>query len=375
MIVANLRSSILAELRESTDNSAFTSAEILRFINNAHSFIYHSYEWSFRNKTNTQYSISALTTSSTSPGVTVAVSSVNGMTVGDKIYITDGQHQEEVQVASISTLTLTLVSPGVVNTYASGSKIYTSHIFSPYDCQSINNINISNTTGTSSKLAYSDQATLQLVSPSITFSSIPSNYIPGEYDNTSITSLTADATTSTTSIVDSALPGSTTDYYKGWQVINSAHPGEARVTAYNYTTKTLTLDNAITGQVSGDGYVITKNLQRIYIYPVPNGVYKFDINYVMNLTSLLINEYDVTKFGSKVQSILDQALIYAAVAEACVADKQYDKAQTFGERSDSFITMAMTVDAGNNDDIPMFQPPGIKMMPNLYGKQSSMGGY
>lgn len=75
---------------------------------------------------------------------------------------------------------------------------------------------------------------------------------------------TADATTSGTQIVDSQLLSTTTDYYKGWVVWNSTRQASAIVTAYNGSTKTLSLswtiqDAAAVAQQSGDSYQLFRN--------------------------------------------------------------------------------------------------------------------
>lgn len=73
------------------------------------------------------------------------------------------------------------------------------------------------------------------------------------------TSLTADAGTNTTTIVDAGLSSTTTDYYKGWFLFNSTRSKGAIVTAYNGSTKTLTLSWAIGSQTTGDSYFLSRN--------------------------------------------------------------------------------------------------------------------
>lgn len=72
-------------------------------------------------------------------------------------------------------------------------------------------------------------------------------------------SLTADAGTNTTTIVDAALSSSTDDYYNGWIVYNTTRSRAAIITDYVGSTKTLTLSWAITAQTTGDSYFICRN--------------------------------------------------------------------------------------------------------------------
>lgn len=84
------------------------------------------------------------------------------------------------------------------------------------------------------------------------------SYIGTEHD---FGTFTADAGTSTTQIIDAALTSTVTDYFKGSVVNNTTRSsGEIVVTAYNATTKTLTLASAISGQTNGDTYTLSKNL-------------------------------------------------------------------------------------------------------------------
>lgn len=73
------------------------------------------------------------------------------------------------------------------------------------------------------------------------------------------TSLTADAGTNTTTIVDAGLSSTTDDYYNGWIVYNSTRTTAAIVTDYVGSTKTLSLSWAIASQTTGDSYFICRN--------------------------------------------------------------------------------------------------------------------
>lgn len=79
---------------------------------------------------------------------------------------------------------------------------------------------------------------------------------------TGVAVYTADAGTSSTQIVDAGLPNISTDFYKDWYVFNVTREtaGDAtpfaKVTAYNGSTKTLTV--SITSQATGDTYYLFK---------------------------------------------------------------------------------------------------------------------
>jgi hypothetical protein len=70
---------------------------------------------------------------------------------------------------------------------------------------------------------------------------------------------TADAGTTTTTVVDADLAISTTNYYVNWKFVNNTRSsGEINVTAYNGSTKTLTLASSVASQTTGDSYTIKK---------------------------------------------------------------------------------------------------------------------
>lgn len=71
--------------------------------------------------------------------------------------------------------------------------------------------------------------------------------------------LTTDAGTNTTTIVDAGLSSAVDGYYVGWIVHNTSKHGSAIITAYNGSTKTLTLSWQIFEQASGQSYRIMRN--------------------------------------------------------------------------------------------------------------------
>jgi hypothetical protein len=87
---------------------------------------------------------------------------------------------------------------------------------------------------------------------------VSGNRIQFELDLTNrepTTTYAADATTSTTTIVDSQLTSDTTDYYKPAYVYNTTLGLSGLISAYNKTTKTIT-HATITGQAAGNTYYV-----------------------------------------------------------------------------------------------------------------------
>lgn len=84
------------------------------------------------------------------------------------------------------------------------------------------------------------------------------------------TNLVADATTSTTTVVDAALAATADDAYKDWILVNVTRAKTAKITGYVASTKTLTLEEAIAGQTTADAFYLLKDAPQITFYRRPS---------------------------------------------------------------------------------------------------------
>lgn len=142
----------------------------------------------------------------------------------------------------------------------------------------------------------------------------------------------ADATTSTTAIVDAALANTTVqDGYKDWTVYNVTRVSRANVLSYDISTTTLNLDRTITDQTTADAYFLTKMELQVALRPTPLSAKAFVITYFKDLT-LFQNDTD---FETEINKSCEEILIYRSIAEYYISKDQTKAA--------GFITLANNV--------------------------------
>lgn len=330
MILSEIRTAVLELLREESGNTAFTSTELNRWINRGYSEVWRAHNWDFRKRQAIRRNVYTLCSDAgDSTGTTLYVDSSAGICPGMELYVSDGSNYELVEVASVTGNTVTLISPGLTATYTDGDYVAGAHIYLPHDCQTILDMRVADITSTAQeaeRLIPIDERDYDTDVPWVKSRGRTTHYIPGPMDYTREAGLTADANTSTTTVVDSALTGAEDDYYVGWLLTNttSAHGGSARVSDYVASTKTITLESAITGQASSDTYQVERRLQKIYLHPAPDDDYAYRLRYVARFPAL-VNDYDTPTLG-RWQEELESAVIEYATAQALLNDGQGDKA-------------------------------------------------
>jgi len=182
--------------------------------------------------------------------------------------------------------------------------------------------------------------------------------------------LAMDATSSTTSIVDAALPVTTDDYYNNWMVVNTTRDRHARVTDYNGTTKTLTVSPAIASQTDTDTYFLVRGLMTVQFYPPPDTTYTLELRYYRHVAPL-INDHDVPEMGMYVPGSED-AIVYGAAALAYIQDGRPEKAVHMKQLQNDLLQMLGAIEYRDTDTLDTLDPavPGY----NIDYEFSSIGG-
>lgn len=142
--------------------------------------------------------------------------------------------------------------------------------------------------------------------------------------------LTAGASTSTTSLVCTTLANKNIqNYYKDWQVYNTTRSANSRVSSYEVSTTALALETAISAQVVTDIFNISKREMVIRLAPTPLDQLQFMANGTKDAT-MFVNDYDYeTEIDADFEVILkkramaeyylprdkDRAAIYVAQAD------------------------------------------------------------
>lgn len=103
---------------------------------------------------------------------------------------------------------------------------------------------------------------------------------------------TAEAGTSTSQIVDSNLIATSDNYYKDWILINTTRGNTVRVSGYTAATNTLTLEESISGQTTGDTYFLQSDFNQITFYRRPTEIKNLLVVYYKK-QPLLVNDYDI----------------------------------------------------------------------------------
>lgn len=106
------------------------------------------------------------------------------------------------------------------------------------------------------------------------------------------TNYAADASTTTTTVIESTLKSAEDDYYNDWTLVNVTRGKTSKVIDYTGATTTLTLEEAIAGQVATDEFYLLKQAPQITFYRRPNTVKDYLVK-GYKATPKLLNLYDI----------------------------------------------------------------------------------
>lgn len=156
---------------------------------------------------------------------------------------------------------------------------------------------------------------------------------------------TAESGTSTTSIVCSALANTTVqNYYKDWEVYNVTRSLKSRVSGYDISSTTLTLESPITAQVSTDTFYLKKREQNVIFRPTPTEAMPLSVTYLKDATLF----YDDTDFESEIDGDFQDILVYQACADF-YSGRDINKSATFQAKA---IELKDQLNA-NNEEMPL----------------------
>lgn len=119
---STMRAIALIKLNETSSNTSFSSTNLNYFLDEAweHIYTYNNIKWDWLMKRS--YITNPYTTvSASSTGTTLKVTANTNIVAGNYLYVISGNVYEEVSVSNAATTTLTLTSPGLTNTYTSGT--------------------------------------------------------------------------------------------------------------------------------------------------------------------------------------------------------------------------------------------------------------
>lgn len=360
-IRSQLRTDLLTKLRESGTNS-FSETQQNKFLNYGKRRVNEIAHLPMNRRQIIKTVFwSECSDAGTSTGTTLYLDSVAGLTAGMDLWVNDGTNYEMVTVSSISGSTVTLVSPGLQNEYSDGDDVAGASLYLPIDCQAIEIVKVMDLSDQEAGILAEDtERNFEIVVPYIKETGQTTHYYKGPADTTTegkTANFTAIGGTTATSVVASTslTSGHETDYYKDWLLINTntTHKGVARVSGYTLASKTFALvAPGISGTASGDTFFVAKELQRIYLYPIPDKAYRFYFTYFRDSEDMN-NDYDYCSFG-EYQSKFEDALLEIATAEALRSDSRYQEAADHEQHGFRLIDEAKN--AGKPGKLLSFQP-------------------
>jgi len=337
--LSEIRAAMLRKLREES-STAFDDTELNSWINEAIDAVWGAHLWPFRKKHVTITNVYTLCSGDgDSTGVTLYVDSVAGMRKGLYLWVTDGLNFEKVQILSINGATnvITLEPSGLQHTYTDGDYVSSANIWLPWDCQKVLNIrclDLDTSNQAANSLKPHPERSFWWAVNYMKSRGKTTDYYKGGKDNTNegkSSNFAADAGTDTNTIIESSLAGHEDGYYKWWLAINTdgTHMGTARVSDYTYSTTTLELEKAIAGQTNTDTFYLERRLNRIFLYPVPDEQYYYEIEYLA-CSPQLYNDYDEVDFG-EYQQALDNAVVFHATSEAMSCDNNENNQKSYAK--------------------------------------------
>lgn len=318
MNFSELQTAFYDRFSENATSSRFNATKVKSWLNEGYRILLSEIKKNDTDKVIRRTNVYTLCSDAgSSTGTTLYVDSVSGMQKGQYLVVSDETHFETVQIASISALTVTLVSPGLVNTYTDGDYVASNQIWLPGNFLSLHSIIVEDITSTdhsANVLNQSSQIQMETNTGYINSKAMPTNfYISGcdySYGN-----VTAGAGTTTTVFASTGLSAHEADYYVDWIFTNQIRSAWARVTASAITpAKTLTLDTTIASQTSGDSCSLRRQLYSVFFNTMPDKQYAYRISYNASSPNM-VNAYDIPILEERHhQVIVDYALMKAAQA-------------------------------------------------------------
>lgn len=313
-----LQTEFYSRFSESSTNSRFNTTRAKAWINEGYRIILSEIKKNDNDKCVIRKNVYTLCSDAgTSTGTTLYVDSNTGMQKAQYLIVSDGTNYERVQIASIASNTITLTSPGLVNSYTDGDYVSSNQIWLPGNYNSIYTITceeLSTTAHTGVILNQTSQTQMEIANPIIQSRAMPTSYCIDGCDLFYGT-ITAGAGTTTTAFASTGLSAHEDNYYTDWIFINQTRNAWARVTSSVVSpTKLVNLDTTITGQTTGDTGTLRRQLYSVFFDTMPDKQYNFLIRYNASSPNM-VNAYDIPILEERHhQVIVDYALWRAAEA-------------------------------------------------------------
>jgi len=178
---AEMRTAVYQNLQETSTNTNFGTTNVNAALARAWEQIwkYNNIKWEWLITETILYN-PCTTVASTSTETTLNATAVTNMDAGQWLYVIDGNVYERVKIDEINETIVTLVSPGLANSYAARCKVIGNHIFMPDDFYQLIDIfweNITETSQTIGKIEWKNAIEFFKDYPRINTEGDPSEYM------------------------------------------------------------------------------------------------------------------------------------------------------------------------------------------------------
>lgn len=362
-----------AKFRESSGNSTFSEEKVKGWINEGYRFITNYTLWDFLLKESMSVNVfTACSDVGTSTGTTLYVDSCDYMQAGMNLWVTDGNSYEQVEITGFnaSLNVVSLKSPGLINEYSDGDTVTSADVLIPADCRKLLDVKLltlqdSPMLGTALKAC--DLRDLDILYPYRAAVSKPEYYARGGVilsSEAAASNYEAETSTNSFLIVCSSLSGSNNTYYDGWKVINTTRNCVSFVTSYDSAGKVLNISPVIYGQDSGDNFYLVRDLERLILFPVPDGQYRVIFRYYRSCSDLALDS-DIPLLGAGGENYHDLPVDYA-LAEAFMVDRNLEVSSNLREKFFSRLDAFKMEQSMNVDRLINFRQPGRQSLPGFY---------
>ncbi|MCE1245982.1 MAG: hypothetical protein LWY06_05010 [Firmicutes bacterium] len=352
MIFSSLTDLFYDKIRETPSNTAFSRDKVKKWLNEAYFSYLNSYEWSFLTTEEELRNVYTVA-SAPSTGTTLYPLSTEGMTGGMRLRIYNGDSFQQVQIRSVSGETVSLREPGLMGTVPEGALITSPVMFLPFDCGKLLSVEIQSSSGTARRLTCLRNEEIPSFTE-ISTTGFPSVYIKAGRNSAAEgfpTGITAQSGTSAGKIVMPSSYNTPDNWFANWNLINMTRGTVSRVTQHDGTAKTLEISPVSESQTSGDSFYLRADLDQIFVYPVPDRVFKFTVRY-RKICQPLVSDTDSPETSLSCDGSF---LADYAVSEALLADRNTELATLYRQKFNTALDELKAQDIFPPDYLPGFR--------------------
>lgn len=329
MTLDEIQDNFYDDYGETPTNTTFEPQLVLRYINDAYSIILNEVDWpEIKAEKIVNLPVTTLASAANIGDTTITVTSAANFVQGLTLVVYNNNVYEHCKITSVnySTNVITIES-ALINSFAVSDKVSLANFFIPqnFGIESYSLQIVSTTNQEKTLMKRSRTRDFIYDNGYINQASTPSTYRLQGSDNSIIVSGAATTGTNTTTVVLAGPLGFVNNFFVDCLLVNTTRYRESRITAYDESTGTFTLENPITGQVATDNIVIYRKQNKVQVFPLPSVSAQIIIEYRL-VPAKLSNLYDVPIISDNFHRLI----LYGALHLASIKDHDDAKANYYG---------------------------------------------